>query len=52
MLAGSMADPPALAFATTFTSSEEPLLAYATVYPATMIARVFAAQIPVFLLAG
>jgi putative transport protein len=51
MLAGSMTDPPALAFATAFNSSEEPLLAYAALYPATMIARVFAAQILVFLLA-
>ena len=52
MLAGSMTDPPALAFATAFTSSEEPLVAYATVYPLTMIARVFAAQVLVFLLAS
>jgi putative transport protein len=52
VLAGSMTDPPALAFATAFTSSEEPLVAYATVYPLTMIARVFAAQVLVFLLAS
>lgn len=52
MLAGSMTDPPALAFATAFTSSEEPLVAYATVYPLTMIARVFIAQVLVFVLAG
>jgi putative transport protein len=52
MLAGSMTDPPALAFATAFTSSEEPLVAYATVYPLTMIARVFVAQVLVFVLAG
>jgi putative transport protein len=52
MLAGSMTDPPALAFATAFTSSEEPLVAYATVYPLTMIARVFTAQVLVFVLAG
>jgi len=52
MLAGSMTDPPALAFATSFTASEEPLVAYATVYPLTMIARVFLAQVLVFVLAG
>jgi len=52
MLAGSMTDPPALAFATSFTASEEPLVAYATVYPLTMIARVFVAQVLVFVLAG
>jgi putative transport protein len=51
-LAGSMTDPPALAFATALTSSEEPLVAYATVYPLTMIARVFAAQVLVFILAA
>jgi putative transport protein len=52
MLAGSMTDPPALAFATALTSSEEPLVAYATVYLLTMIARVFVAQVLVFVLAG
>jgi putative transport protein len=51
-LAGSMTDPPALVFATSFTSSEEPLVAYATVYPLTVIARVFIAQVLVFVLAG
>jgi putative transport protein len=45
LLAGSMTDPPALAFANTVTGSEGPSTAYATVYPATMILRVLAAQL-------
>jgi putative transport protein len=44
VLAGSMTDPPALAFAQTMTNSEATSIAYATVYPLTMILRVFAAQ--------
>jgi putative transport protein len=45
VLAGSMTDPPALAFANSLTKSEMPSIAYATVYPLTMIARVIAAQL-------
>ncbi|HET7294621.1 MAG TPA: putative transporter [Vicinamibacteria bacterium] len=45
LLAGSMTDPPALAFANTVAGSEGPSTAYATVYPATMILRVLAAQL-------
>ena len=33
VLAGSMTDPPALAFATNITKSDQPLVAYAAVYP-------------------
>jgi putative transport protein len=50
MLAGSMTDPPALAFAQQVTDSDAPAVAYATVYPLTMLLRVFAAQVVVFLL--
>jgi len=50
MLAGSMTDPPALAFAQQVTESDAPAMAYATVYPLTMLLRVFAAQLVVFLL--
>lgn len=50
LLAGSMTDPPALAFAQQTTGSDSPGLAYATVYPLVMILRVFAAQLIVFLL--
>jgi putative transport protein len=43
-LAGSMTDPPALAFANAQTDSELPAIAFATVIPLTMILRVLAAQ--------
>jgi putative transport protein len=49
LLAGSMTDPPALAFATTMTSSEAPSVAYAAVYPLTMILRVLCAQLMIVL---
>lgn len=45
LLAGSMTDPPALAFATTLSRSEDVALSYVTVYPLTMILRVFSAQV-------
>jgi putative transport protein len=50
VIAGSMTDPPALAFAQTVTGSEATSVAYATVYPLTMILRIFAAQLLVILL--
>ena len=50
VLAGSMTDPPALAFATSFTKSDRPLTAYAAVYPLVMILRVFLVQILVLTL--
>ena len=49
LMAGSMTDPPALAFAGTVTGSEAPSIAYATVYPLTMILRVLCAQLIVIL---
>lgn len=45
MLAGSMTDPPALAFANSLAQSEIPSVSYATVYPLAMILRVIAAQL-------
>jgi putative transport protein len=45
MLAGSVTDPPALAFATNITKSDAPTVAYATVYPLTMLLRILCAQI-------
>lgn len=45
MLAGSVTDPPALAFATSITKSDAPTVAYATVYPLTMLLRILCAQI-------
>lgn len=44
LLAGSMTDPPALAFAGSLTNSETPSIAYATVYPLVMLLRVVSAQ--------
>jgi putative transport protein len=50
VLAGSMTDPPALAFATSITKSDQPLVAYAAVYPLVMILRVFIVQVLVLTL--
>jgi putative transport protein len=46
LLAGSMTDPPALAFANSIVPSSDGVsIAYAAVYPLTMLLRVFAAQV-------
>ena len=45
VLAGSVTDPPALAFATNITKSDTPTLSYAAVYPLTMLLRILCAQI-------
>jgi putative transport protein len=47
VLAGSMTDPPALAFSTKLANSDYPSLAYANVYPLTMLMRILVAQIAV-----
>ena len=52
LLAGSMTDPPALAFANTIAKSDAPSVAYATVYPLTMLLRIMSAQVMVLLFAG
>ena len=44
VLAGSMTDPPALAFANKLANSDYPALAYANVYPLTMLLRILVAQ--------
>jgi putative transport protein len=49
LLAGSMTDPPALAFAGTLTASDAPNLTYATVYPLTMLLRIAIAQLIVII---
>jgi putative transport protein len=49
VLAGSMTDPPALAFANAMTGSDAPSISYATVYPLTMLLRVLSAQLLVLL---
>ncbi len=45
LLAGSMTDPPALAFANAVSKSDAPSVAYATVYPLTMLLRIVSVQI-------
>jgi putative transport protein len=45
LLAGSVTDPPALAFATNLAGSDAPTVAYATVYPLTMLLRILCAQV-------
>ena len=52
LLAGSMTDPPALAFAQSVTNSDAPSVSYATVYPLVMLLRVLIAQIMVLTLVG
>jgi putative transport protein len=47
LLSGSMTDPPALAFANNLVGSDSPSVAYATVYPLTMLCRILMAQIMV-----
>jgi len=49
LLAGSMTDPPALAFANAVCKSDAPSVAYATVYPLTMLLRIVCVQILVLL---
>ncbi len=51
LLAGSMTDPPALAYANSIAQSEAPALAYATVYPLVMFLRIFVAQLIILLFA-
>jgi len=45
VLAGSMTDPPALAYANAMVGSDAPSMAYASVYPLTMLLRVVSAQV-------
>jgi putative transport protein len=52
LLAGSMTDPPALAFATNMCGSEAPTVAYATVYPLTTLMRILTAQVLAVVLCG
>ena len=52
LLAGSMTDPPALAFSHTMTGSDASSVVYAAVYPLTMLLRVVSAQLLVLLWVG
>ncbi len=45
MLAGTCTDPPALAYANSVCSREAPAIGYSTVYPLSMLLRIFTAQI-------
>jgi len=49
LLAGSMTDPPALAFANSLSNSSAVSIAYATVYPLVMILRIISAQLIILL---
>ena len=44
LMSGNYTDPPALAYANNSTGSDQPAVAYSTVYPLTMFLRVVAAQ--------
>jgi putative transport protein len=50
LIAGSMTDPPALAFANSMVRSDGASVSYAAVYPLTMLLRILCAQLLVFLL--
>lgn len=45
LIAGSMTDPPALAYSNGMVSNDAPSVSYATVYPLTMFLRVLTAQL-------
>ncbi|NOQ15866.1 MAG: putative transporter [Methyloprofundus sp.] len=49
LLAGSMTDPPALAFANSLNSSPAVAISYATVYPLVMILRIMVSQVIILL---
>jgi len=50
VIAGSMTDPPALAFANSLSDSPATATGYAAVYPLTMVMRIVAAQTIIYLL--
>ncbi len=50
LLAGSMTDPPALAYAGEMAGNDIPAVGYATVYPLTMFLRVLCAQLMILML--
>ena len=51
LIAGSMTDPPALAYANDMSGNDIPAVGYATVYPLTMFLRVLCAQLMILMLA-
>jgi putative transport protein len=52
VIAGSMTDPPALAFANNMCGAETPMIEYAAVYPLTTLLRILAVQILAVVLCG
>jgi putative transport protein len=52
LIAGSMTDPPALAFATNVSGSDAPTVACTTVYPLTTLLRILSAQVLAIVLLG
>jgi putative transport protein len=52
LIAGSMTDPPALAFANSLCQTEAASIAYAAVYPLAMTLRILTAQFLIILLFG
>ena len=52
LLAGTYTDPPALAYANSICSREEPAIGYSTVYPLSMFLRIFTAQLIVLFCCG
>ena len=52
MIAGTCADPPALAYANSVCSREAPAIGYSTVYPLSMFLRIFTAQLIVLFCCG
>jgi len=51
LMAGSMTDPPALAYANSSAGNDAPAISYASVYPLTMFLRVLTAQLLVLIFA-
>ncbi len=51
LMAGSMTDPPALAYANTIAGNDAPAVSYASVYPLTMFLRVLSAQLLILIFA-
>ena len=49
LIAGSMTDPPALAFANTMIKTDAVSISYAAVYPLTMLLRILCAQVLILL---
>lgn len=52
MIAGTYTDPPALGYANSVCSKEEPSVGYSTVYPLSMFLRIFTAQLVVLFFCG